>query len=116
MPLEDHDRRIAYVLGLSHALNISFFTALARSGAAAPLLAGLSSTTFVAQLEVAHRVAEENPHLYYEIQALNDHGEEALAALENAVATLTSVIRARDEEAFTALMLEGRSYLHARRS
>ena len=29
MGLEDHDRLIAYVLGLSHALNIAFFTALA---------------------------------------------------------------------------------------
>ena len=35
MPLEEHDRVIAYVLGLSHALNIAFFTALAESGEAA---------------------------------------------------------------------------------
>src|SRR6185312_13774254 len=34
MSLDDHDRLIAYVLGLSHALNIAFFTALAESGAA----------------------------------------------------------------------------------
>ncbi|MBK9655853.1 MAG: prephenate dehydrogenase [Rhodanobacteraceae bacterium] len=35
MPLAEHDHLIAYVLGLSHALNIAFFTALAnfrRSG------------------------------------------------------------------------------------
>ena len=30
MSLDDHDRLIAYVLGLSHALNIAFFTALAE--------------------------------------------------------------------------------------
>ena len=36
MSLDDHDRLIAYVLGLSHALNIAFFTALAESGEAAP--------------------------------------------------------------------------------
>ncbi len=38
MSLDDHDRLIAYVLGLSHALNIAFFTAPAverRSGASA---------------------------------------------------------------------------------
>ena len=29
MGLDEHDRLIAYVLGLSHALNIAFFTALA---------------------------------------------------------------------------------------
>ena len=34
--LDDHDRLIAYVLGLSHAVNIAFFSALADSGEAAP--------------------------------------------------------------------------------
>ena len=41
MGLDEHDRLIAYVLGLSHALNIAFFTALADSGEAAPRLAKL---------------------------------------------------------------------------
>ena len=41
MDLDEHDRLIAYVLGLSHALNIAFFTALADSGEAAPRLATL---------------------------------------------------------------------------
>ena len=70
MDLDEHDRLIAYVLGLSHALNIAFFTALAESGEAAPRLARLSSTTFDAQLEVASRVAAESPELYFEIQQL----------------------------------------------
>ena len=114
MPLDQHDRLVAYVLGLSHALNIAFFTALAGSGEAAPVLRGLSSTTFDAQLEVATRVASENPHLYYEIQALNDHGDEALRALEAAVADVTRSVRDADEPAFTRLMTTGRRYLEAR--
>ena len=85
MSLDDHDRLIAYVLGLSHALNIAFFTALAESGKAAPQLARLSSTTFDAQLEVASRVAAESPSLYFEIQSLNQYGGESLAALQAAV-------------------------------
>ena len=79
MGLDEHDRLIAYVLGLSHALNIAFFTALADSGEAAPRLAKLSSTTFDSQLEVASRVAAESPDLYFEIQSLNDYGGESLA-------------------------------------
>jgi chorismate mutase / prephenate dehydrogenase len=114
MPLDQHDRLVAYVLGLSHALNIAFFTALAGSGEAAPLLRSLSSTTFDAQLDVATRVAAENPHLYYEIQALNDHGDEALRALEAAVAEVTRSVRQGDEAAFTRLMTTGRRYLEAR--
>ena len=115
MDLESHDRLIAYVLGLSHALNIAFFTALAESGEAAPRLATLSSTTFDAQLGVAQKVAQENPDLYFEIQTLNDYGTESLAALLYAVERLRSVVRANDLEGFRALMQRGRGYLASRK-
>jgi chorismate mutase / prephenate dehydrogenase len=115
MDLESHDRLIAYVLGLSHALNIAFFTALAESGEAAPRLANLSSTTFDAQLGVASKVAAENPDLYFEIQTLNDYGTESLAALLYAVERLRSVIRANDLEGFRNLMGRGKSYLAERK-
>lgn len=114
MDLESHDRLIAYVLGLSHALNIAFFTALADSGEAAPRLATLSSTTFDAQLAVASRVAAENPDLYFEIQTLNDYGTESLAGLLYAVERLRSVVRAGDLEGFRGLMSRGKDYLHQR--
>ncbi|HEU4614987.1 MAG TPA: prephenate dehydrogenase/arogenate dehydrogenase family protein [Kofleriaceae bacterium] len=114
MDLESHDRLIAYVLGLSHALNIAFFTALAESGEAAPKLATLSSTTFDAQLEVAAKVAAENPDLYFEIQTLNDYGTESLAALLYAVERLRSVVRANDLEGFRSLMTRGKQYLTVR--
>ena len=94
MGLDEHDRLIAYVLGLSHAVNIAFFTALAGSGEAAPRLARLSSTTFDAQLDVATRVAQENPDLYFDIQRLNDFGAAPLAALANAVDTLRRAVAA----------------------
>ncbi len=114
--LDDHDRLIAYVLGLSHALNIAFFTALAESGEAAPRLARISSTTFDAQLEVASRVAEESPELYYEIQSLNDYGAESLEALVKAVERVRTAVLSRNQETFTALMRQGRDYLEDRRS
>ncbi|WP_428265851.1 prephenate dehydrogenase/arogenate dehydrogenase family protein [Haliangium sp.] len=116
LDLDSHDRLIAYVLGLSHALNIAFFTALAESGEAAPRLAQMSSTTFDAQLDVAARVARENPSLYFEIQHLNDYGTESLAALLYAVERLRSVVRAGDLDGFTALMERGRAYLSSRRT
>jgi chorismate mutase/prephenate dehydrogenase len=111
MDLESHDRQIAYVLGLSHALNIAFFTALAESGEAARHLATLSSTTFDSQLNVARKVAAENPELYFEIQYLNDYGTESLAALLYAVERIRSVVRANDVEGFRSLMTRGKSYL-----
>jgi chorismate mutase/prephenate dehydrogenase len=116
MGLDEHDRLIAFVLGLSHALNIAFFTALAESGEAAPRLARLSSTTFDAQLEVATRVAGENPEMYYEIQSLNEYGLDALTALENAVRRLCGAVRERDGAAFVAMMRQGQAYLQARQA
>jgi len=116
MSLDEHDRLIAYVLGLSHALNIAFFTALADSGEAAPKLARISSTTFDAQLDVAARVAQESPELYYEIQSLNDYGAESLEALAQAVERLRIAVLSQDHDAFVALMRRGRDYLQDRRS
>ncbi len=116
MSLDDHDRLIAYVLGLSHALNIAFFSALAESGEAAPRLAKLSSTTFDAQLDVATKVAQESPELYFEIQSLNDYGAESLEALAQAVERLRSAVISQDFSAFEALMRRGREYLEDRRS
>jgi chorismate mutase/prephenate dehydrogenase len=115
MDLDSHDRLIAYVLGLSHALNIAFFTALAESGEAAPALAKMSSTTFDAQLGIASSVAAENPHLYFEIQSLNDYGTESLSALLYAIERLRSLVRAGDEAGFAALMERGYAYLSERR-
>ncbi len=116
MSLDDHDRLIAYVLGLSHALNIAFFTALAESGEAAPRLARMSSTTFDAQLDVASRVAQESPELYYEIQSLNDYGAESLEALAQAVERLRTAVLSQDFATFRSLMQRGHDYLEDRRS
>ena len=116
MSLDDHDRLIAYVLGLSHALNIAFFTALAESGEAAPKLARMSSTTFDSQLDVATRVAQESPDLYYEIQSLNDYGAESLEALAQAVERIRTAVLSQNHEAFVALMQRGRDYLEDRRT
>jgi chorismate mutase/prephenate dehydrogenase len=116
MELDEHDRLIAFVLGLSHALNIAFFTALADSGEAAPRLARMSSTTFDSQLDVATRVACESPDLYYEIQSLNAYGEEPLAALRTAVERLYRSVHERDAASFVAMMQRGREYLLARQA
>jgi chorismate mutase/prephenate dehydrogenase len=114
MSLTEHDRLISYVLGLSHAINIAFFSVLAESGEAVPRLADLSSTTFDAQLEIASRVVQEHPQLYFEIQSLNEFGLEPLEGLARAVQTITDAVRAGDEAAFVELMESGKRYLESR--
>lgn len=115
MGLDEHDRLISYVLGLSHALNIAFFTALAESGEAAPKLARLSSTTFDAQLLVSAAVAQDNPRMYFEIQHLNKFGLDPLDALYEAVARIREAVADGNEDAFVELMQSGREYLATRR-
>lgn len=114
MSLDDHDRLIAYVLGLSHALNIAFFTALAESGEAAPKLAQMSSTTFDAQLLVSAAVAQDNPHLYFEIQNLNHFGLGPLDALCEAASRIRDVVASGDENGFVDLMEKGQEYIAMR--
>lgn len=111
MSLEQHDRLVAWVLGLSHATNIAFFTALAGSGRGVAELAAFASTTFGAQLRVAARVAQENPELYFEIQSTNPHSGEPLRALSAAAAAVEQAVRSGDGAAFAALMRAGAHYL-----
>lgn len=115
MGLEEHDRLIAYVLGLSHALNIAFFTALAASGEDAPRLVQMSSTTFDAQFDIASKVAEESPELYFEIQRANDFGAESLNALARAVDSIRTAVASDDKAGFAALMEQGLAYTRGRR-
>lgn len=114
MSVDDHDRLMAYVLGLSHALNVAFFTALAESGELVPRLQRMSSTTFDAQLRVASLVATDNPHLYFDIQRLNDYGGASLQALRAAVQRILELVESGDERGFVELMAAGRRYLEQR--
>lgn len=110
MQLEDHDRLVAYILGLSHIINIAFMAVLSESGEAAETLAQLSSTTFDAQLSIGKNVVAENPHLYFEIQKLNNYSKSTLNALGDAVQRIITVIENDQEQAFVNIMTKAQSY------
>jgi len=111
--LAEHDRLMAWVLGLSHALNVAFGAALAGSDADASELAAISSTTFQRQLGVAADVLGENPALYFEIQHLNPHETGVLAALADATDRLRVAVEAGDRDAFIELMQRGARWTRA---
>ena len=114
MQLEDHDRLIAYILGLSHILNIAFMTVLSESGEAAETLAQLSSTTFDAQLNIAKNVVSENPNLYFEIQKLNNYTPSTLNALSDAVERIVQVVNNNQADAFVNIMQKAQKYMQTR--
>jgi len=104
LSLEEHDEVMAWVLGLSHLVNIAFAGALAESGEAVPLLKQISSSTFNAQLNVATQVVSENPHLYYEIQQGNDNTAEVSEHFRKVLDELMTAVAAKDEAVFTRYM------------
>lgn len=114
MKFEDHDRLIAYVLGLSHVVNIAFMTVLSESGEAADALSQMSSTTFDAQLDIARNVADENPHLYYEIQKLNHYSPSTLNALSDTIQRIIQMVHQDNQAAFVNIMTQAKSYMNQR--
>jgi chorismate mutase/prephenate dehydrogenase len=104
LSLEEHDEVMAWVLGLSHLVNIAFAGALAESGEAVPLLKQISSSTFNAQLNVATQVVSENPHLYYEIQQGNNNTAEVSEHFRKVLEELMRAVADNDEAVFTRYM------------
>jgi len=111
LELVEHDRLMAWVLGLSHALNLLFAGTLAATDqASAERLASISSTTFKRQLDIATDVTAENPGLYFEIQRLNPNQRDVLHALADTLERIRGAVEANDEQAFVALMDQGRAW------
>ncbi len=113
LSLEEHDEVMAWVLGLSHLVNIAFAGALAESGEAVPLLKRISSSTFSAQLNVATQVVNENPHLYYEIQQGNENTAVVSRQFRKVLDELVSSVVEGDEAAFTRVMSAAKQRLAA---
>ncbi len=110
LPVDEHDRRMSYVLGMSHAINIAFFTSLADSGISYEDLKKVGSTTFRKMIEGSEEVARENPLLYYEIQNLNDNAERTWTRFMEAVDKVKEASLSETPEMFVEIMEKGRVY------
>jgi chorismate mutase/prephenate dehydrogenase len=111
LSLEEHDEVMAWVLGLSHLVNIAFAGALAQSGEKVPLLKQISSSTFNAQLKVSTQVVSENPHLYYEIQQGNVNTSDVSEQFRKVLDELVTAVAGCDEAVFTRHMNAARQRL-----
>lgn len=111
LSLERHDEIAAYVLGLSHLINLVFARALSESGLSLAELATVGSTTFQSQLATTAAVTAESPDLYFAIQRLNAFTPRVHAGLARAVEELSTITAAGDAPAFTAAMTAARAWL-----
>ncbi|MBR2254380.1 MAG: prephenate dehydrogenase/arogenate dehydrogenase family protein [Candidatus Methanomethylophilaceae archaeon] len=114
MPVEDHDKYMSYVLGLSHAVNIAFFTVLERSGISYEDMRSVASTTYSKLMDTNVSVALEDPYLYYEIQHLNSYRESMLEEFDRSVKDVVDAALSDDPRPFKNLMDKGREYFFHR--
>lgn len=110
MDISSHDEYMAYVLGLSHAVNIAFFTVLERSGRSYEDMCTVASTTFRKNLETNESVASEDPKLYYDIQHLNSNSDVLWDEFSQAVEDIRKAALDDDPKVFIDLMERGNRY------
>jgi prephenate dehydrogenase/chorismate mutase len=109
--IPEHDRRMGLVLGLTHLSNLVFARALLHSGVTAHEIAEVAGSTYAKQIKTTREVTEENPGLYFEIQALNSITPETTEWLKRAVDEYAECITNNDGDAFSKIMVECREHL-----
>ena len=105
LPLDEHDRVMADVLSLAHATVIAFTLALP---AATP---AVHSNTYRALLDLAGNAVDQNPDVYFQIQALNPHSLAAIDRLRQGIDRVREVVETHRPDAFAALLDEGDRHL-----
>jgi chorismate mutase/prephenate dehydrogenase len=103
LPLDQHDRVMADLLGLAHAAAIGFAAALPDADHP------VRSITFQALERIAGGAVAESPEVYFEIQAANPHAAAAVARLRAVLDRLADTVARGDTAAFAALMREGQA-------
>lgn len=110
MALDEHDKYMSYVLGLSHAVNIAFFTVLERSGIPYKDMESAASTTYTKIMSTNKSVAMEDPELYYDIQHLNGHRDEMWELFSKAVDDIKEASVSDERTGFVRIMNAGKRY------
>ncbi len=111
LSLDEHDRIISYVLGLSHLTNLVFTKVLMGSGLPFEELNKVGSTTFHSQMTTTSTVIQENPDLYYAIQRLNPFSDELCASFKRELETILGWVRKENRQAFADMMRAGRQWM-----
>ena len=114
LSLDEHDRIVSCVLGLSHFTSILFTRVLMRNADSFGLLNRVGSTTFHSQMATTATVMRENPALYYEIQRVNPFTNELYESIHDELESLTSAVLSDDRDAFVQMMASGRDWMESR--
>lgn len=111
LSLDEHDRLMGYVLGLSHLMNVLFVRVLMGSGGPLERLTRVGSTTFHSQMQTTGTVIRDDPELYYAIQRLNPFTPQLYADLGRELEALTGSVLRGDRAAFVRAMQAARAWV-----
>lgn len=101
LPLDIHDQVMADVLSLAHATVIAFTLALPEETPA------VHSNTYRALLDLAGNAVDQNPDVYFQIQALNPHSLAAIERLRRGIDQVQEVVESHRRSSFAELLAEG---------
>lgn len=111
LSLDEHDRIVSHVLGLSHLLNVLFVRVLMNADDSFDVLNRVGSTTFHSQITTSATVVEDNPELYYLIQRLNPFTPRLYTTLTRELGAVTAAVLDGDQAAFVELMNAAKEWL-----
>lgn len=105
LPLEEHDRVMADVLSLAHATVIAFTLAVP------PEAPAVHSNTYRSLLDLAENAVDQNPDVYFQIQAHNPHSIGAIERLQAGIDEVRDVVETYSRSTFAELLAEGKRHL-----
>lgn len=98
---QEHDRMIAYTLGIPHMLNILFGKFLKDQHVDIEKLVSFEGTTFHLQHLISQEVVTQEPYIYATIEIENQEFIAMLSEFKNATEILIELIKNKDYDGFT---------------
>ena len=110
LSIDEHDRLISYILGLSHFINILFIMTLMKENNSSSLMT-VASTTFASQIKTARSVINDNPELYYSIQKLNPYRNKLYSELRRSLEEIVDIVESERIDDFIKIIKRGKEWL-----
>ena len=109
--LEEHDKLMAFALGLPHVSALLFAGTAKMSESSLEELMEVRGTSFLKLAALAREVSGESRRIYHDIQALNPHTQYMFEVMEMMLAELKQASLDKDPTSFGNLMQSVKEYM-----
>jgi len=103
---EEHDQAMAIIQVINHFMLLALGRLIDETGIPVDLLKKLATPSFIRQLDILARFADQDPYLYGAIQFDNPAGEEMRKRYLSAAQEIARLARVHDLEGFVRLFRE----------